>query len=166
MLYRAKSKGINEIRGSGVSSIPAPDRRAFCSNRAISSLTAPFMSHTKQRVVVLGASHKPERYANQAIRLLLEHGHDVVPVHPLLDVAEGLPVVHRLGEIDGAVDTLTLYVGPERSALVADDIVRLRPGRVIFNPGTESAELQARLDDAGIPHEQACTLVLLRTGQF
>lgn len=124
------------------------------------------MSHTKQRVVVLGASNKPERYANQAIRLLLEHGHDVVPVHPLLDVAEGLPVVHRLGEIDGAVDTLTLYVGPERSALVADDIVRLRPGRVIFNPGTESAELQARLDDAGIPHEQACTLVLLRTGQF
>lgn len=124
------------------------------------------MSHTQQRVVVLGASHKPERYANQAIRLLLEHGHAVVPVHPRLDMAEGLPVVHALGEISGGVDTLTLYVGPERSAPLADAIVKLRPGRVIFNPGTESAELEARLDAAGIPHEQACTLVLLRTGQF
>lgn len=124
------------------------------------------MSNRKQRVVVVGASHKPERYANQAIRLLLEHGHDVVPVHPRLDVAEGLPVVHALGEIDGAVDTLTLYIGPGRSAEVADDIVRLRPGRVIFNPGTESAALEAQLDAAGIRHEEACTLVLLRTGQF
>jgi predicted CoA-binding protein len=124
------------------------------------------MSHTKQRVVVMGASHKPERYANQAIRLLLEHGHAVIPVHPRLDVAEGLPVVHQLGEIDGPVDTLTLYIGPERSAIVAEAIVRLRPGRVIFNPGTESPGLQARLDAAGIPHEQACTLVLLHTAQF
>lgn len=124
------------------------------------------MSNRKQRVVVLGASHKPERYANQAIRLLLEHGHSVVPVHPRLDVSEGLPVVHTLGEIDGTVDTLTLYIGPERSALVAEDIVRLRPGRVIFNPGTESATLEAQLDAAGIRHEEACTLVLLRTGQF
>jgi hypothetical protein len=124
------------------------------------------MGHSKQRVVVMGASHKPERYANQAIRLLLQHGHEVIPVHPRLDVAEGLPVVHQLGEIDGAVDTLTLYIGPERSTLVAGDIVALRPNRVIFNPGTESAELEARLDAACIPHEQACTLVLLRTGQF
>jgi uncharacterized protein len=124
------------------------------------------MSQNTQRVVVMGASHKPERYSNQAIRLLLEHGHEVIPVHPRLDVAEGLPVVHRLGDIQGGIDTLTLYIGPERSTPVAEDIVRLRPGRVIFNPGTESAGLEARLDAAGIPHEQACTLVLLRTGQF
>jgi predicted CoA-binding protein len=120
----------------------------------------------RHRVVVLGASHKPERYSNQAIRLLLEHGHDVVPVHPRLDVAEGLPVVHTLTDIVGRVDTLTLYVGPERSGPMADAIVALHPQRVIFNPGTESAELALRLDDAGISHERACTLVLLRTGQF
>jgi hypothetical protein len=114
----------------------------------------------------MGASHKPERYANQAIRLLLEHGHAVIPVHPRLDQAEGLKVVHRLDEIDGAVDTLTLYIGPERSSPLAEAIVQLRPGRVIFNPGTESPALEARLDQTGIPHERACTLVLLRSAQF
>jgi len=124
------------------------------------------MSTSPQRVAVLGASHKPERYANQTIRLLLEHGHTVVPINPRLDTAEGIPVVHALREIDGTIDVLTLYVGPERSAPLAHDIVRLNPGRVIFNPGTESAQLEARLDAAGIPHERACTLVLLRTGQF
>jgi hypothetical protein len=124
------------------------------------------MSHQNQRVVVMGASHKPERYANQAIRLLLDHGHTVIPVHPRLDAAEGLPVVHQLSEIDGPVDTLTLYIGPERSSPIAEAIVQLHPGRVIFNPGTESPALETRLDQAGIPHEQACTLVLLRTGQF
>ena len=114
----------------------------------------------------MGASHKPERYSNKAIRLLREHGHEVVPVHPRLDTVEGLPVAHQLGEIDGKVDTLTLYVGPDISSVAAEAIVGLNPGRVIFNPGTENPELEARLDQAGIPHEQACTLVLLRTAQF
>lgn len=124
------------------------------------------MSTSPQRVAVLGASHKPERHSNQTIRLLLELGHTVIPINPRLDNTEGVPVVHTLGEIEGGVDTLTLYVGPERSAPLAGDIVRLNPGRVIFNPGTESVALEARLDAAGIPHERACTLVLLRTGQF
>ncbi len=47
-----------------------------------------------------------------------------------------------------------------------DAIVGLAPGRVIFNPGSESRELEAALSDARIPHERACTLVLLRTHQF
>jgi uncharacterized protein len=124
------------------------------------------MSNKKQRVVVMGASHKPERYSNQAIRLLLEHGHEVIPVHPRLEEAEGLKVAHALSEIGGAVDTLTMYIGPERSGAAAESILKLRPGRVIFNPGSENPELEQRLNQAGIPFEQACTLVLLRIGQF
>jgi hypothetical protein len=44
--------------------------------------------------------------------------------------------------------------------------VALNPRRVIFNPGTESAPLQQALDEAGIEWLEACTLVMLRTGQF
>jgi len=42
----------------------------------------------------------------------------------------------------------------------------LKPGRVIFNPGTENSELVERLEGNDILVEEACTLVLLRTGQF
>ena len=120
----------------------------------------------KQNVAVLGASPKPERYSNKAIRLLLEHGHQVIPVHPALETVEGLPVVKSLGEIGRPVDTLTVYVSPKLSTPMAPAIVALRPGRVVFNPGTENPELYAGLETAGIPFEEACTLVLLNTGQF
>jgi predicted CoA-binding protein len=117
-------------------------------------------------VVVLGASPKPSRYSNHAVRLLKAHGYHVIPVHPKVAVVEHLPVVHNLRAIASAVHTLTLYVGSVRIAPLADDIVRLNPGRVIFNPGTESPELEQRLAAHRIPCVHGCTLVMLRTGHF
>ena len=119
-----------------------------------------------QTVAVLGASNNPERYSNMAVRRLREAGHHVIPVHPAFPAIEGLPVARSLGEIKEPVDTLTLYVGPQRLAALTDEILRLAPKRVIFNPGTESPELAAALDRAGITHLEACTLVMLQTGQF
>ena len=125
------------------------------------------MNPTEHHVVVLGATNKPERYANQAIRLLQEKGYsNITPVHPKLAESEGLPVANTLADVKQPVDTLTLYVGTARLAPMTDAIVALHPGRVIFNPGTESMPLQKALDQAGIPWEEACTLVVLRTGQF
>jgi predicted CoA-binding protein len=118
-----------------------------------------------QTVAVLGASDNPERYSHQAVLLLQQHGHRVLPIHPALETIAGLPVVKNLGDLP-AVDTLTLYVGAARLSAMAEEIVSSRPGRVIFNPGTESSELQAALTAAGIPWQEACTLVMLRTGQF
>jgi predicted CoA-binding protein len=119
-----------------------------------------------QRVVILGASNKPDRYAYRAFRMLREHGHKVIPVHPALIEIEGVAAVKDLGSVTGPVETLTLYVSPAISEPLTDSIVALRPGRVIFNPGTESAMLQSALDEAGIPYEEACTLVMLVTGVF
>jgi predicted CoA-binding protein len=120
----------------------------------------------QHHVAVLGASTKPQRYSNQAVRLLLEHGYKVTPVHPKFDQIEGLQVAKSVQAINGPVDTLTLYVGPERIQPMIDDILELAPGRVICNPGTESKELQDRLDAANIPWQEACTLVLLHLDGF
>ena len=115
---------------------------------------------------MLGASPKPARYANQCIRLLQRHGYRITPIHPRFDEIESLPVSRSLAEVEKPVDTLTLYVGPTLLAPQADDIVRLKPGRVIFNPGTESRVVQKRLDAAGIEWFEACTLVMIKTDQF
>jgi predicted CoA-binding protein len=124
------------------------------------------MSHADHHVAVLGASPKPARYANQCIRLLKQHGYRVTPLHPNFETIEELPVTHSLGAIGDPVDTLTLYVGAKGLEPMIDDIVRLAPGRVIFNPGTESTDLQQRLDQHGIEWLEACTLVMLKTDQF
>jgi len=124
------------------------------------------MSTAQQRVVVLGASDNPERYSNMAVRRLLENGHSVVPVHPKLERIGELAVTPSLDDVAEPVDTVTVYVSPQVSSTMADALVALAPGRVIFNPGAENPELEAALAEHGIPTLQACTLVLLSTGQF
>ena len=124
------------------------------------------MENLKQTVVVLGASSKPERYSNKAVSLLKTHGHKVIPVHPAIKEIVGLPVAASLAEIDRNVDTLTLYVSSVHSTPLIDAILSLNPTRVIFNPGTENPELRDTLKEQGIHAEDACTLVLLNTGQF
>jgi predicted CoA-binding protein len=120
----------------------------------------------RQRVVVLGASPKPERYSNRAVRLLVRYGHEVIPVHPSAATIEGLPAVAGLEQVDGVVDTVTVYVSAATSASLGPAIVELAPGRVIFNPGAENPDLQAELEREAIVVVNACTLVLLNTGQF
>ena len=46
------------------------------------------------------------------------------------------------------------------------DLITLHPGRVIATPGTESSKVQEACQKAGIVYVEACTLVLLATGQF
>lgn len=119
-----------------------------------------------EKVVVIGASAKSDRYSNRAMKMLRDHGHTPIPVAPAVSEIEGYPAVSRPEDVDGPVDTVTMYVGPPRQAALLDGIIGLHPKRVIFNPGTENPDAYARLEAAGIEVEEACTLVLLRTGQF
>ena len=114
----------------------------------------------------MGASPKPERYANQALNLLLRQGYRVTPVHPKLQIIDGQKVANSLDDVLKPVQTLTLYVGGERLVPQIPDILALAPARVIFNPGTECEPLQQALDEARIEWFEACTLVMLRTHQF
>ncbi|MEK6748686.1 MAG: CoA-binding protein [Pseudomonadota bacterium] len=121
---------------------------------------------TQKKTVVVGASRKPDRYSNKAIKMLVEHGHPVIPVHPKYATIEGLNVAHRLSDVAGPIDTVTLYIGPAESSKLAADLIALKPRRVIMNPGAENDALIAPLEAEGIAVEKACTLVLLRTQQY
>jgi len=118
------------------------------------------------RVVVLGASDRPGRYSHMAFKSLRRHGHEPIPVHPRLQEIEGVPVFNDLDDVRGAVDTVTLYVSPGRLAGMVDSIVALKPRRIIANPGAESELMQLAAERHGIEYLEACTLVMLSTGQF
>jgi len=118
------------------------------------------------QIVVLGASNKPHRYSYKAIKMLQEYGHHVLPVHPKIENIDGLVVKHNLSQIQTPVDTLTLYIGPQRISPLIDEIVTLNPSRVILNPGTESDELELALLHNEIPFVKDCTLLMLQHGRF
>lgn len=117
-------------------------------------------------VAVLGASDNPERTAYQALERLVGNRYEVIPISPKGGEILGLKVQSSLAEVTQPVDTLTMYVGPDRQGALVGDIVSLKPRRVIFNPGTENPSIYPQLQQAGIAVQEACTLVLLSTRQF
>ncbi|MBL8994645.1 MAG: CoA-binding protein [Spirochaetia bacterium] len=120
----------------------------------------------KEKVIVLGASPKPDRYANKAQHLLTSYGHQVFPVNPAFGEIDGLTCYKTIEEVPENVDTITLYLGPPRSEPLVESIIAKKPKRVIMNPGTESEVLREKLAAAGIIPQTACTLVLLNTNQY
>ena len=129
------------------------------------------MSPEKRTAAVLGASPKADRYSHMAMMRLKENGYPVIPVNPAYEQIEGISVAASLADAVNAagehgLDTVTVYIGAYHLQPLVADIIAARPGRVIFNPGTESPEAQRALDEAGIPWMEACTLVLLATSQY
>ena len=119
----------------------------------------------KDQVLVLGASLKPERYSNIAIKRLRAKNYPVIAIGRqkgnVLDVTLliGTPSIKD-------IQTITLYLGPKHQESVKDYIISLNPKRIIFNPGTEHEAMQQHLRNVGIEVIEACTLVMLSTGEF
>lgn len=118
------------------------------------------------QVAILGASPKEDRFSYKAVVMLGEYGHHPIPVHPAGHSVNGIPGVKSLDDIAGPIDTLTIYVNADISSQEYDRIIRLKPRRVVFNPGAENEALARKLEMAGIEIVRACTLVMLRTDQF
>jgi predicted CoA-binding protein len=123
----------------------------------------PIMSQT---VAILGASENPERPSHRAFESLKHHGYHPIPINPFIGILDETPVTGILKEVDAHIDTLTVYVNPRVSSELAPDILKLKPKRVIFNPGSENRELEAELERAGIHVVEGCTETLLSNGEF
>ncbi len=115
--------------------------------------------------LVLGASLKPERYSNMAIQMLREYNHDVKAVGLRKGAVADVTIETGTPLYDD-IDTITLYLNPTRQEAYFEYIVTLNPKRIIFNPGTENELFFKILDRYAIEYEVACTLTLLRTGQY
>ena len=117
-------------------------------------------------VAVLGASPKEDRYSFKAVHMLKEHGFNPIPIHPAGHTVDGVAGLKSLTDIKGTIDTLTIYVNASISDAEFQNILKLKPRRVIFNPGAENPDLLKKLAAAGIETVEAFTLVILRTDQY
>jgi uncharacterized protein len=118
-----------------------------------------------KKTLVLGASDNPERYSFLAIHRLREHQHPVVAIGRKTTTVDDVPIRQEVTPIPD-LDTVTLYLHPKNQTGYYDYILQQHPHRVIFNPGAENPEFEKILQENGIQTQQACTLVLLGTGQY
>jgi hypothetical protein len=117
------------------------------------------------KTLIIGASRNPERYSYKAAQRLLAHGFDIELIGKRPDVIFDRTIQTEKFFFED-IDTVTLYISAKFQPEYYDYIISLNPRRVIFNPGTENPEFEELLIKNDIHVEEACTLVLLGTGQY
>ena len=125
------------------------------------------MPASEKKTLVLCASENPGRYSNLAInRLRVKRAFAVVSIGRYERVKTGDVDIETEKKAFEGVDTVTMYLNPTKQKEYYDYILSLHPKRIIFNPGAENPELAALARSNGIQPLEACTLVLLSTGQY
>lgn len=120
---------------------------------------------TNKKTLVLGATPNPNRYAYLAANKLKAKGHAIVNVGLKKGEVAGV-AIEQPEKIHNDIDTITLYVGPQNQKELYQYILNTKPKRIIFNPGSENSELENLASAQGIETIEACTLVMLSTGQY
>ena len=125
------------------------------------------MDKTNKKTVIVGASTNPSRYAFMAAERLVDNHHEIVPIGVKSGEVFG-KLILDIGSKPSIedVDTITLYLGPQHQPEHYEYLLSLKPKRVIFNPGTENVEFEKKVEESGAEALEACTLVMLSTGQY
>jgi predicted CoA-binding protein len=118
-----------------------------------------------KKTLVIGASENPARYSNLAVKKLIAKGYPVLAIGNKKGRIENIQIETEKIPFDN-IDTITLYLNAGFQKQYYDYILSLHPNRIIFNPGTENDELFSLAQENGIQSIEACTLVMLSTGQF
>ena len=119
----------------------------------------------EKTTVVMGASLREDRYSNMAIRSLREHGQPVIAVGLREGKVLDVPIAKDI-PANVKVETVTMYLNAYNQQPWEDRLLALKPKRIIFNPGAENHALAKKAEAQGIEAIEACTLVMLNTGQF
>jgi predicted CoA-binding protein len=75
---------------------------------------------------VVGLSNNSERAAYRVSKLLMEKGHQVVPVHPKAETVHGQKGYAKLSDIPFAVDVVDIFVNSELAGEVVDSAIEIK----------------------------------------
>lgn len=115
--------------------------------------------------IVLGASNNSNRYSYLAVERLKQYNHKVYPVGIKKGEAAGIKIINDNPDLID-IHTITIYLNSQRQKEYYDYILKLKPKRVIFNPGAENQELKQILKKNNIETVENCTLVMLSNNLF
>ncbi len=110
------------------------------------------------KVAVIGASQNREKFGNKAVRAYVKHGDTVYPVNPNYAEIEGIPAYKSVLDIPDDLDRVTMYLPPERTLTVLDDIAK-KTKEIFFNPGSENNAVIRKAEELGLNLYLACSVI-------
>jgi predicted CoA-binding protein len=122
---------------------------------------------SEKLTLIVGATPNKSRYAFVAANYLKNAQIPFIP----LSIKKGEVLGENILDLREKPDlkdihTITLYLNENHQAEWEDYLLSLNPKRIIFNPGAENFSLAKKANEKGIEVLNACTLVMISTGQF
>jgi uncharacterized protein len=89
----------------------------------------------QRRIALVGVSRDPRDLSRTLFRELRQRGYDVVPVHPELTSADGVPCARQLQDVSPAVQGALLMTPPAVTERVVHDCAEAGVARVWMHRG-------------------------------
>lgn len=102
------------------------------------------------RYAVVGATTDTTKYGYRVLRHLKHAGLAVVGVNPKYQDIEGVQIFPSLADVPEKPDVVVFVVPPAVGVFLLDQVKALGISKVWFQPGAESDEVRAKVEELGL----------------
>ena len=120
---------------------------------------------SEKKTLLIGASLNAERMSNRVAKLLAQQEYETILIGNRDGSINENKIYTSLPDLKN-IDTVTMYLAPEKQSQYYNYILSLQPKRIIFNPGAENPELARLAVENGIEVINVCTMVMLTIGNY
>ena len=99
---------------------------------------------------VVGLSSNSERAAFGVAKLLIEKGHQVIPVHPRAETVHGLKGYEKLSDIPFPIDVVDIFVNSDLAGEVVDSAIAINAKAVWLQLDVIDQSAVTRAENAGL----------------
>lgn len=99
---------------------------------------------------IVGLSNNSDRAAYGVAKVLMEHGHTIIPVHPKAESVHGQKGYAKLAEIPVTIDVVDIFVNSELAGAVVDEAIAIKSKGVWLQLDVIDEQAVARANAAGL----------------
>lgn len=99
---------------------------------------------------IIGLSNNSERAAYGVAKVLIDHGHSIIPVHPKAESVHGQKGYAKLADIPVPVDVVDIFVNSELAGAVVDEAIAIKSKGVWLQLDVIDEQALARANAAGL----------------